>query len=42
MLLLYNIHDPHHRSPYGDKLMVRFGFEFPMKTVTKRGMESSL
>jgi hypothetical protein len=29
MLLLYNLYDPHYRSPYGDKLMVRFGFEFP-------------
>ncbi|HEX5170830.1 MAG TPA: hypothetical protein VFW11_16765 [Cyclobacteriaceae bacterium] len=31
VLLLYNIYDPHHRSPYGDKLNVRFGFEFPVK-----------
>lgn len=28
MLLLYNLHDREHRSPYSDKLMVRFGFEF--------------
>jgi hypothetical protein len=35
MLLLYNLHDPHHWSPYGDKLMVRFGFEFPMKKGSK-------
>lgn len=31
VMLLYNIYDPDHRSPYGDKLNVRFGFEFPMK-----------
>jgi hypothetical protein len=31
MMLLYNLHDRYHRSPYGDKLMVRFGFEFPVK-----------
>lgn len=31
MLLLYNLHDRQHRSPYADKLMIRFGFEFPMK-----------
>lgn len=29
MMLLYNLHDRQHRSPYADKLMVRFGFEFP-------------
>ncbi|HLT71058.1 MAG TPA: hypothetical protein VKZ75_00330 [Cyclobacteriaceae bacterium] len=34
MMLLHNLHDPHHRSPYVDKLMVRFGFEFPMKKNT--------
>jgi hypothetical protein len=27
MLLLYNLHDRDHRSPYSEKLMVRFGFE---------------
>ena len=31
MFLLYNLHDTKHHSPYADKLMVRFGFEFPMK-----------
>lgn len=35
MVLLYNLHDPRHRSPYADKLMVRFGFEFPMKKAPK-------
>lgn len=29
MMLLYNLPDRWHRSPYTDKLMVRFGFEFP-------------
>ena len=36
MMLLYNLHDPNHRSPYADKLMVRFGFEFEMKKKPKR------
>ena len=31
MLFLYNLHDRRDRSPYSDKLMMRFGFEFPMK-----------
>lgn len=31
MMLLCNLHDREHRSPYADKLMIRFGFEFPMK-----------
>src|SRR5690606_1096996 len=31
MMLLYNLHDREHRSPYAEKLMIRFGFEFPMK-----------
>jgi hypothetical protein len=35
MMLLYNLHDPHHRSPYGDKLMMRFGFEFARKKASK-------
>jgi hypothetical protein len=35
MMLLYNLHDPQHRSPYVDKLMVRFGFEFARKKATK-------
>lgn len=30
-MLLYNLYDPRHRSPYGDKLNVRFGFEFSLK-----------
>lgn len=29
--LLYNLYDPHHYSPYGDRLAMRFGFEFPMR-----------
>jgi hypothetical protein len=35
VMLLYNIYDPHHRSPYGDKLNMRMGFEFPLKSKTK-------
>lgn len=30
-MLLYKLYDPEHRSPYADKLNVRFGFEFPIK-----------
>lgn len=36
MMLLYNLHDREHRSPYADKLMVRFGFEFSLKPRTKQ------
>lgn len=35
VMLLYNIYDPDHRSPYGDKLNMRFGFEFPLKKTPK-------
>ncbi len=37
--LLYNLYDPHHYSPYGDRLTVRFGFEFPMKKKRKPKLE---
>ena len=33
--ILYNLYDPDGMSPYGDKLSVRFGFEFPMKKKKK-------
>ncbi len=29
--MLYNLHDPFHRSPYPDKLVIKMGFEFPLK-----------
>jgi archaellum component FlaC len=29
--VLYNLYDDHDNSPYGDRLHVRMGFEFPMK-----------
>jgi hypothetical protein len=32
---LYNIYDDHDSSPYADKLVVRIGFEFPMKKKKK-------
>lgn len=35
VLILYNVHDPHHRSPYADRMNMRFGFEFPMKKKVK-------
>ena len=33
--VLYNLYDPDGMSPYGDKLSMRFGFEFPMKKKVK-------
>lgn len=36
VMLLYNIYDPHHRSPYGDKLNMRFGFEYILKSKAKK------
>ncbi len=33
--ILYNLYDPDGMSPYGDKLSMRFGFEFPMKKKVK-------
>lgn len=29
--VLYNLYDKDNKSPYGDRLSIRFGFEFPMK-----------
>jgi hypothetical protein len=29
--VLYNVFDPDGLSPYGDRLSIRFGFDFPMK-----------
>ena len=33
--ILYNLNDTDGMSPYGDKLSVRFGFDFPMKKKKK-------
>ncbi len=33
--ILYNLYDPDGKSPYGDKLSVRFGFEFHLKKKDK-------
>lgn len=33
--VLYNLYDKDGMSPYGDRLVVRFGFEFPMKKKIK-------
>ena len=35
VFILYNLYDPRHRSPYGDRLNMRIGFEFPMKKKKK-------
>lgn len=34
--VLYNLHNPQSRSPYQDRMVVRFGFEFPMKKMKRR------
>jgi hypothetical protein len=33
--ILYNLFDPDGLSPYGDRLAVRFGFDFPMKKASR-------
>ncbi|MCB0491144.1 MAG: hypothetical protein KDC93_01890 [Cyclobacteriaceae bacterium] len=33
--MMYNLYDRKDKSPYGDKIHVRFGFEFPMKKKVK-------
>jgi hypothetical protein len=30
-LVLYNFYNPHYKSPYGDRLNIRFGFEYSIK-----------
>ena len=34
---LYNLYDPQSKSPYQDRFVVRFGFEFPMKKKRREG-----
>jgi len=34
-LIMVRLYNPEHKSPYGDVLNVRFGFEFPMKKKLK-------
>lgn len=33
--LLYNLYDPHSKSPYGDRLIARMGFEYTIKKKPK-------
>lgn len=33
--LMFNLYNPLHKSPYGDLIYSRFGFEFPMKAKAK-------
>ena len=35
VLIMTRMFDPHHKSPYGDVINARFGFEFPMKKKVK-------
>jgi hypothetical protein len=35
-LVLYNFYNPHFKSPYGDRLNIRFGFEYTFKTKRKQ------
>lgn len=39
VFILYNLYDPDRRSPYADRLNMRFGFEFPMKKKAKKKQE---
>jgi len=34
--VMYNLHNPQSRSPYQDRMAIRFGFEFPMKKMRRR------
>ena len=34
--IMYNLFDPHHKSPYTDRLNVRMGFEFTLKKKSKK------
>lgn len=34
-LVMVRLFNPEHKSPYGDVINVRFGFEFPMKKKIK-------
>jgi len=35
VFILFNLYDPKHKSPYGDVMNSRFGFEFPLKKRVK-------
>ncbi|NJM27009.1 MAG: hypothetical protein HC859_17590 [Bacteroidia bacterium] len=37
--IMYNLYDPHYKSPYADKLNMRIGFEFPQKKKKARKAE---
>jgi hypothetical protein len=39
--ILFNLYDPKHKSPYGDVMSSRFGFEFPLKKKSKATESSS-
>ena len=39
--ILFNLYDPKHKSPYGDVMNSRFGFEFPLKKRSKAVEPSS-
>ena len=36
VLVLYNIIDPRHKSPYNDRLNTRIGFEYTIKKKQKQ------
>ena len=40
MAVMYNIYDPHHRSPYANRINIRFGFEIGMKRNGTRAAET--
>ena len=35
--ILYNVYNPEYKSPYGDRLMTRFGLEYTIKKKSKKG-----
>lgn len=35
VFILFNLYDPKHKSPYGDVMNSRIGFEFPLKKLVK-------
>jgi len=35
-MVMFNVYNPRHRSPYADVMNVRFGFEFPQKKKEKK------
>jgi len=39
--VMFNLYNPEHKSPYGDVLNTRFGFEFPLKKNLRRPLKKT-